>query len=211
VRLADQRGLPVITVERSRIHGILKKEQGHHQGVALEAGPYPYVSWRDALASAKEADEKPLLLMLDCLQDPQNAGSLLRTAEVLGVHGVILPKRRSVSVTPAVVNASSGAVEHMRVDRVSNLAQTLEQLKQAGVWAVGLEDVPEAENYADADLNRPLVLVVGSEGRGLSRLLRERCDFLINLPMKGQVTSLNAAVAGSIALYEIDRQWRKAG
>jgi len=147
--------------------------------------------------------------MLDCLQDPQNVGTLLRTAEVLGVHGIILPKRRAVEITPAVVNASAGAVEHLRVDIVSNLAQTLEQMKAANLWAVGLEDVPQATEYSLADLNRPLVLVVGSEGTGISRLLRERCDYLIRLPMRGKVGSLNAAVAGSVALYEINRQRAK--
>ncbi len=210
VRLAKQRNVPVIAVERSHINRIFEKEQGHHQGVALEVGAYPYVSWQDMLTFAEHANQKPLLLMLDCLQDPQNVGSLLRTAEVVGVHGVILPKRRAVSVTPAVVNASAGAVEHMHVNRVSNLAQTLERLKRTGVWAVGLEDVPEAIDYTAADLDRPLVLVVGSEGKGISRLLRERCDFLIRLPMRGRTGSLNAAVAGSIALYEIDRQSRGA-
>ncbi len=209
--LADQRGVPIATVKRSDIDRILDKERGHHQGVALEAGPYPYTPRQDILALAEQASQQPLILMLDCLQDPQNVGSLLRTAEVVGAHGAILPKRRAVSVTPAVVNASAGAVEHLRVDLVSNLAQTLEQLKQAGLWAVGLEDAPEAIEYSTADLNRPLVLVVGSEGKGMSRLLRERCDFLIRLPMRGRIGSLNAAVAGSVALYEIDRQCRKAG
>lgn len=207
--LAAQRGVPAITVQRSHIDRILEKERGHHQGIALEAGPYPYTPWQDALAAAEQENQKPLLLMLDCLQDPQNVGSLLRTAEVVGAHGAILPKRRAVGVTPAVVNASAGAVEHLRVDQVSNLAQTLEKLKQAGVWAVGLEDAPDAMEYTSADLNRPLVLVVGSEGKGMSRLLRERCDFLVRLPMRGSVGSLNAAVAGSVALYEIDRQWRR--
>jgi len=209
--LAQTRNVPRVVVERAQLDRLLGKEQGHHQGVALEAGEYPYSTWQGMLASAQAAGEMPLLLMLDCLQDPQNVGSLLRTAEVVGVHGAILPKRHAVDVTPAVVNASAGAVEHLRVDIVSNLAQTLERLKEAGVWAVGLEDTPDAAEYHQADLNRPLALVVGGEGKGVGRLLRERCDFLIRLPMRGRVGSLNAAVAGSVALYEIDRQRRLSG
>ncbi len=161
------------------------KDAGHHQGVALEVSGYPYVPWQEALRASQQAGEMPLLLVLDCLQDPQNLGSLLRTAEAVGVHGVVIPKRRAVDITPAVVNASAGAAEHLNVGIVTNLAQTLEQMKRANVWAVGLEATPDALPYTEADLNRPLALVVGSEGSGISRLLRERCDFLIRLPMRG--------------------------
>jgi 23S rRNA (guanosine2251-2'-O)-methyltransferase len=206
----EARKIPQVLVERAQLDKLVGSDQGHHQGIALEASEYPYVSWQDSLAAGEQAGQMPLLLMLDCLQDPQNVGTLLRTAEGIGVHGVILPKRRAVDITPAVVNASAGAVEHLRVDIVSNLAQTLEQMKAANLWAVGLEDVPQAAEYAQADLNRPLVLVVGGEGSGISRLLRERCDYLIRLPMRGKVGSLNASVAGSVALYEVDRQ-RKIG
>lgn len=207
---AQARKVPQVPVERSQLDRLVGGDQGHHQGVAAEVDEYPYVPWQEALAAGQRAGQMPLLLMLDCLQDPQNVGTLLRTAEVLGVHGIVLPKRRAVEITPAVVNASAGAVEHLRVDIVSNLAQTLEQMKAANLWAVGLEDVPQAAEYSLADLNRPLVLVVGSEGAGISRLLRDRCDYLIRLPMRGKVGSLNAAVAGSVALYEINRQ-RSAG
>lgn len=203
---AQARKASQVPVERGQLDRLVGGDQGHHQGVAMEASEYPYAPWQQALASAERAGQMPLLLMLDCLQDPQNVGTLLRTAEVIGVHGIILPKRRAVEITPAVVNASAGAVEHLRVDIVSNLAQTLEQMKAANLWAVGLENVPQAEDYSRADLNRPLVLVVGSEGTGISRLLREKCDYLIRLPMCGRVGSLNAAVAGSVALYEINRQ-----
>lgn len=207
---AHSRNVPRVAVERAQLDKIVGKNQGHHQGVALEASGYPYISWQESLAACSQSKEMPLFLMLDCLQDPQNVGSLLRTAEGVGVHGVILPKRRAVDITPAVVNASAGAVEHLRVDIVSNLAQTLEQMKAANLWAVGLEDTPAASGYAQAALDMPLVLVVGSEGSGISRLLRERCDFLIRLPMRGRIGSLNAAAAGSVALYEIDRQRRAA-
>ncbi len=203
---ARARNVPHVAVERDALDKLVGKDAGHHQGVALETSGYPYVPWQQALRACQQAGDKALFLVLDCLQDPQNLGSLLRTAEAVGVHGVVIPKRRAVEITPAVVNASAGATEHLRVDIVSNLAQTLEQMKRENVWAVGLEATPTALLYTEADLNRSLALVVGSEGSGISRLLRDRCDFLIRLPMRGKVGSLNAAVAGSVALYEIARQ-----
>ncbi|MFO7171050.1 MAG: 23S rRNA (guanosine(2251)-2'-O)-methyltransferase RlmB, partial [Chloroflexota bacterium] len=149
--------------------------------------------------------EPALLLLLDHLQDPQNIGTLLRTAEVVGVHGVVIPGRRSAEVTAAVVNASSGATEHLRIAVVTNLAQTIEEIQRAGVWVVGVEDDERAQDYDRADLDIPLALVVGAEGPGLARLTRDRCDFLVRLPMRGRIASLNAAVAGSIVLYHA---WR---
>jgi 23S rRNA (guanosine2251-2'-O)-methyltransferase len=148
-------------------------------------------------------------LILDSLQDPQNLGTLLRTAEVVGAHGVIIPRHRAAEITPAVCNASAGAVEHLLVAQVTNLVRTMEELKEGGVWIVAVENLPEAKDYRSVDLNMPLALVVGSEGHGLSRLVRERCDLWIKLPMRGKIHSLNAAVAGSIALYEAWQQ-RKA-
>jgi 23S rRNA (guanosine2251-2'-O)-methyltransferase len=171
-----------------------------------EASDYPYASVEQMLALASERDEPPWLLLLDCLQDPQNLGTLLRTAEVLGVHGIVLPERRAVQVTPAVVSASSGASEHLLIARVTNLVRAMNALKQQDVWIAGLEDMPEATPPWQADLRGPMAVVVGSEGRGIRRLVRETCDLSICLPMRGQVNSLNAAVAGSVALYEIARQ-----
>jgi len=202
---ARGRGIVPQRVERRQLDGL---GDVNHQGVAAEVEPYPYSDPEEMLMVAKERGESPLLLLLDCLQDPQNLGTLLRTAEAVGVHGVIIPKRRAVAVTPAVVNASAGAVEHLFIARVTNLVQAMERLKAADVWVAGLEDVPEAQLYHRADLNIPLALVVGSEGAGMRRLVRERCDFLIRLPMRGRISSLNASVAGSIALYEI---WRQRG
>jgi len=202
--LARRRQIPLQRVERRQLDEI----SSNHQGVAAEVSPYPYVDWEEILAEIERGQEMPLLLLLDCLQDPQNLGSLLRTAEIVGVQGVVLPKRRAVGVTPAVVNASAGAVEHLRVARVTNLARAMEELKGRDIWIVGLENVPQAQPYYQADLNLPLALVVGSEGRGMRRLVREKCDLLIKLPMRGRISSLNAAVAGSIALYEA---WRQRG
>jgi 23S rRNA (guanosine2251-2'-O)-methyltransferase len=181
----------------------------NHQGVMLEAGAYPYVDFAD-LVELTGGERTPLYLALDQLQDPQNVGALLRTAEAVGVDGVLIPEHRAAAITPAVVNASSGATEHLRIAPVTNLARSLERLKEAGVWVAGLEGVPEAGPLDEADLRGPLALVVGSEGGGISRLVRERCDFLVRLPMRGRIASLNAAVAGSIALYAIDRQRREA-
>jgi 23S rRNA (guanosine2251-2'-O)-methyltransferase len=181
-------------------------QHSNHQGVALETGDYPYAGVSEILAAAAQSEEPPFLLILDLLQDPQNVGTLLRTAEGVGVHGIVLQRRRAVGVTPAVVNASSGAVEHLLVAQETNLTRTMVQLKADGVWLYGLEATDEAAVYAETDLSGPLGLVVGSEGKGLRRLVRETCDMLIRLPMRGRVESLNAAVAGSVALYAVWQQ-----
>ncbi|MCC7355958.1 MAG: 23S rRNA (guanosine(2251)-2'-O)-methyltransferase RlmB [Anaerolineae bacterium] len=201
VARAQERDCPVQTVLRAQLDAL---GDVHHQGVAAEVGPFPHSDLDDLLNVAKAQGEPPLLLILDHLQDPQNLGSLLRTAEAVGVHGAILPERRAAGITPAVSHASAGAVEHLSVALVTNLAQTIEYLKTQSVWLVGLE--PQAIPYDRADLKGPLALVVGAEGAGLSRLVREKCDFLISLPLSGHVGSLNAAVAGAIALYEARRQ-----
>lgn len=203
LELAEQAGLRTTQVPRSALDDLTGG--ANHQGVALEAGPYPYVDVDRILALAAQRDEQPLLLLLDHLQDPQNVGTLLRTAEVVAVHGVVLPDRRAAAVTPAVVNASSGAVEHLLIAQTTNLVQTIEGLKQHGVWIAGLEDDPRALPFDTQRSDLPLALVVGAEGPGLGRLVREHCDFLLRLPMAGQLASLNASVAGSIALYSL---WR---
>jgi 23S rRNA (guanosine2251-2'-O)-methyltransferase len=172
------------------------------QGVIARVSGYPYAEVDDLLALAQERGEPPFLLALDSLQDPQNVGSLLRTAEAVGVHGVILPERRAVGITPAVSRASAGAVEWLRVAMVTNLARTLDVLKEAGVWIVGVEDLPEAQDYRQVDLNMPLALVVGSEGRGTRRLVMEKCDLLVRIPMRGHINSLNVSVAGALVLYQ---------
>jgi 23S rRNA (guanosine2251-2'-O)-methyltransferase len=186
----------------------LEKSGGevNHQGLAAEVSGYPYLDLADLLDAAKSSGESPFLLLLDHLQDPQNLGSLLRTAEAVGVHGVVLPHRRAAPVTPAAVRASAGAAEHAHVAQVANLVRAMESLKAAGVWLAGLEALPDAQLYTQANLDGSLGLVIGSEGQGVARLVRERCDFLIRLPMYGQVESLNAAVAGAVALYEARRQ-----
>ncbi|MFN2185663.1 MAG: 23S rRNA (guanosine(2251)-2'-O)-methyltransferase RlmB, partial [Anaerolineae bacterium] len=178
----------------------------NHQGLAAEVSGYPYVEMAEPMRLARESQASPFLLLLDHVQDPQNLGSLLRTAEAAGVHGVIIPGRRAAGVTPAAVRTSAGAAEHVRVALVANLVQAMRQLKAEGVWIAGLEAAPDAQLYTKAALSGPLGLVIGSEGQGLARLVRETCDFLIRLPMLGRVESLNAGVAGAIALYEARRQ-----
>ncbi len=206
VKMAELAGMTIQRVERQLLDKQLR--DANHQGVMLDTGEYPYVELDECLALATERGEPPLLLLLDHLQDPQNIGTLLRTAEVVGVHGVALPGRRAAEITPAVVNASSGATEHLKIVLVTNLSQTIATLQKQGVWVVGLEDDEQAQDLDSADLNLPLALVVGAEGPGLARLVRERCDFLVRLPMAGQIASLNASVAGSIALYNA---WRQRG
>ena len=198
LKLAGERRIAVQRVPRAQLDRI---SQGH-QGMAAEVSGYPYLALDELVTSA----QVPLVLVLDCVQDPQNLGTLLRTAEATGVGGVVIAQDRAASITPAVVNASSGATEHLRIARVTNIVRTLEKLKKSGIWVVGLEDKPEAQDYATVDLRGPLAIVVGSEGEGIRRLVRETCDFVVKLPMLGAVTSLNVAVAGSIVLYETLRQ-----
>jgi 23S rRNA (guanosine2251-2'-O)-methyltransferase len=206
VKLAEKASVPIERVDRHELDRRLR--DANHQGVALECDDYPYAELDDCIALAEERGEPALLLLLDHLQDPQNVGTLLRTAEIVGAHGVVLPGRRAAEITPAVVNASSGATEHLRVVVVSNLAQTIGELQKTGVWVAGVEDDDRAQEYDRVDLDMPLALVIGAEGAGLARLTRERCDFLLKLPMRGQIASFNAAVAGSIVLYHA---WRVRG
>ncbi len=197
LQLARGLKLPVKRVPRSELDRIAKV----HQGLALEVASYPYVEVDAILGWARKLGERPFILALDHVQDPHNLGALLRTAEVGGIHGAIIPGRRAVGVTPAVVSTSAGASEHLRLAQVTNLVRTLESLKAEGLWVVGMESRPSARPYDQVDLNLPLVLVVGAEDQGLSRLVRERCDLLVRLPMRGHIESLNASVAGGIVLY----------
>jgi 23S rRNA (guanosine2251-2'-O)-methyltransferase len=203
ISLAKQAGVRNVQVRRQDLDQL---GDVHHQGVALETSDYPYSSLDEIVASARSRGEAPLILLLDLLKDPQNVGSLLRTAEAAGAHGVVIQRRRAAGITPAVVQSSAGAVEHLLVAQVTNLVDAIGRLKGYDVWVAGLEATRDAQFYTEADLTGALALVVGSEGEGLRRLVRERCDFLVQLPMHGQVTSLNASVAGSIVLYEVLRQ-----
>ena len=199
VALAKAKKLPVQQVDRDQLDVWLAG--ANHQGVMLRAGAYPYAEVATMLARAQKRDEPPFLLILDRVQDPQNLGSLFRAAEAFGVHGVILPRHRAAHITPAVVNASAGAVEHLLVATATNLVTEMKALKEEGLWIAGLEARPDAVDLQQVDLRGPLAVVVGSEGFGLSRLVAETCDWLVKLPMRGHINSLNAAVAGSIFLF----------
>ncbi|MBC8162050.1 MAG: 23S rRNA (guanosine(2251)-2'-O)-methyltransferase RlmB [Roseiflexaceae bacterium] len=198
-KLAEGAGVPIERIERQALDKQLR--DANHQGVALECGPYPYVELDDCLKLAETRGQQIFLLLLDHLQDPQNIGTLLRTAEAVGVHGVIMPGRRAAEITPAVVNASAGATEHLHIAIVTNLAQTIDEVQKQGVWVVGADEDERSQLYDQVDMDMPLALVIGAEGTGLARLTREKCDFIVKLPMVGQIESLNAAVAGSILLY----------
>jgi 23S rRNA (guanosine2251-2'-O)-methyltransferase len=198
-------GVTVETTSRRRLDELTRG--ANHQGVAALVAPREYAEVDDLLSRAEARDEPPLLLVLDAIQDVQNLGSLLRTAEAVGAHGAVLLEHRSAGLTPAVDKTSAGAVEFLPVARVTNLTRTLEDLKKRGIWCIGL-DGKAPTTYDKANLTGPIALVVGNEAKGISRLVREHCDLLIRLPMRGHMASLNAAVAGSVALYEI---WRQRG
>jgi 23S rRNA (guanosine2251-2'-O)-methyltransferase len=196
LQMAKQRKIPVERVPRAQ----LEKLKANHQGLALEVSAYPYADLTDVFELAEKRQEPLFVLLLDTLNDPQNFGTLLRTAEAVGVHGVVIPLARTVEMTPAVVNASSGASEHLLVTQ-ENLHQAIDELKKAGAWVVGLEGGNTATPAEHVRLDGALGLVVGSEGEGMRALVAKSCDVLMKLPMRGQIESLNAAVAGSVALY----------
>jgi len=203
---AKTRGVVVQTADKHKLDQMVPGIP--HQGIVAQAAAATYVEVDDLLALAAERGEAPLLVLLDEVEDPHNLGSVLRTADCTGVHGVIVPKRRSASLTAVVAKTSAGAVEYVPVARVSNMTQTIERLKEAGVWVAGAAGEAQTDVYR-ANLTGPLAIVIGNEGRGLSRLVRESCDFLVSLPMMGRIHSLNASVAAGVILYEAVRQRRE--
>lgn len=200
---ALSRRLVIRTMERTQLDKLTRF--GHHQGFALKASPYPYVDFEDILADARD-DENALVVVLDHLEDPQNVGSILRTACAIGATGVVIPEDRACGVTPAVVRASAGGAEHIRVAHVVNIVRAMQDLKDAGFWLTGLDWGPDAKPYTQIDFKGRVGLVVGAEGAGISRLARETCDFIAELPMPGGFESLNAGVATAVTLYEVLRQ-----
>lgn len=198
LRLASTRRIPVERVPREKLDRLGENPQG----VAAEVSAYPYVDLEDILDRAVSRSEELFVLVLDVIQNPQNLGTLLRTAEAAGVHGVVIPQHRAAEVTPAVVTASSGATEHMLIAQ-GNISRSLEQLKTAGAWVVGLEGGENARPVSEVPLAGSIAVVVGNEGEGMRPLVRQSCDFLLALPMRGRIESLNAAVAGSIVIYQV--------
>ncbi len=201
VALAKEGGYPIKEVFPEK----LDEMAGHiHQGVAVTLSAVEYADVEDILARAAEKGEKPFILIADEIEDPHNLGALIRTAETAGAHGVIIPKRRNVGLTAAVFKTSAGAAAHLPVARVANLAAAVDRLKEEGVWIYGAD--MEGQNWCQTDFSGGVALIVGSEGNGISRLLKEKCDVMVSLPMQGEVNSLNASVAGGIILYEVARQ-----
>lgn len=201
--LAREKQVPVETVKADKLERLLPNFR--HQGVAALAAPLAFSTLETVLEKAKAKGEAPFLLLLDELEDPQNVGALIRTADAAGVHGVLLPKRRSCPLNAVVAKISAGAVEYVPVVQIGNIVQILEQLKAQGFWVAGA-DMDGTQLYFEADLTGPLVMVVGAEGKGLGRLVKEKCDILVRMPMLGGVSSLNASAAGAILLYEVRRQ-----
>jgi len=201
--IAAERHITVVRVDRFDLDRVLGSV--NHQGIAAATRPYQYTPFEDVVAAARNSGEKPLLVLFDSVQDPQNLGSILRTAEAVGVDGAVLPKHNQAGITPAVVRASAGAVEHLPIAEVTNLRQSIATLKEAGYWIVGL-DMEGGTDYDNFDVDSPVALVVGGEGHGLNRMVAEETDYLVRLPMRGRIGSLNASVAAGIVLYEIGRR-----
>lgn len=202
LQLAKDKGVIVQSVPKKKIDGLTDT---NHQGIAAAVAAYNYASLDDLFEAAASKNEDPFFLILDELEDPHNLGSIMRTADAIGVHGLIIPKRRAVGLTGVVAKASTGAIEHVPVVRINNLSQTVDELKKRGVWIAGT-DAKESVDYRRMDASLPLAVIIGSEGKGMSRILREKCDFLYQLPMVGHVTSLNASVAASLLMYEVYRK-----
>lgn len=202
INAARDKKILIQFVERKLMDKISEGE--NHQGVIAYVSPYHYYELEELIQLAKEKNEEPLLIICDEITDPHNLGSIIRTANAVGAHGVIIPKRRSAAINQTVVKTSCGAVEYVPVARVTNITQAIKQLQNLGIWVVGTD--MDAPLYYEANLTGNIAIVIGNEGEGISRLVKESCDLMVSLPMLGQVSSLNAAVAGSIVMYEAIRQ-----
>lgn len=198
--LAKDKGVVVKEVDRRKLDAMCGGSS--HQGVVAKVTPFKYSEVIDILSLAKEKGEKPFVIILDEIEDPHNLGSIIRTAELCGAHGIIIPKRRNVGVTPTVYKCSAGAIEHMKIAKVTNINATIDQLKEEGIWIYGADI--EGNDYSyNVDFSGPCALIIGSEGRGISKLTLKKCDVLVKIPMIGKINSLNASVAGGIMMYEV--------
>ncbi|RBP01942.1 23S rRNA (guanosine(2251)-2'-O)-methyltransferase RlmB [Rossellomorea aquimaris] len=202
VGLAKELNVMVQYVPKKKIEQMVSE---NHQGVVASVAAYQYAEIDDLFHRAEQKGEDPFILILDELEDPHNLGSIMRTADAAGAHGIIIPKRRAVGLTSTVAKASTGAIEHIPVARVTNLSRAVDELKERGVWVAGT-DAKGKQDFRQLDGTLPIGLIIGSEGKGMSRILRDKCDFLVQLPMVGHVTSLNASVAASILMYEVYRK-----
>ena len=202
IAVAKEKGVPVQFLERSKLDSMAKGIR--HQGVLAQVSPVEYVELEDILSKAREKQEDPFIILLDELEDPHNLAAILRSADAAGAHGVLIPKRRSCPLSATVAKTSAGAVEHVPVARIGNIVQTIKALKEEGLWVAGAD--MDGKNYYETDLTGPLLLVVGSEGQGIGRLVKEQCDFIVRIPMLGAINSLNASVAGSVLMFEVTKQ-----
>ena len=203
--LAMARERNVIIVEKDKRQMEQMAQTPNYQGVIAIVPPFEYCEIEDILEDAKNKNEDPFVLILDGIEDPHNLGSIIRTAETAGIHGVIIPKRRAASVNSTVSKVSAGAVEHMKIARVTNISDSIQKLKDNGLWICGT-DIDAKNYYYDQDLKGPLGIVIGNEGQGMSEKVKKNCDFLVKIPMKGKVTSLNASVSTGIVVYEAVKQ-----
>ncbi len=202
IALAKEKRVMVQQVDKNKLDAMFPKQ--NHQGVAASVASADYVDWQDILDAARKKGEDPFIVILDELEDPHNLGAILRSVDAVGAHGVIIPKRRAVPLTDGVAKASAGAIEHVPVARVSNIVQVIEELKKQGVWVAGAH---MHGNYMHKqDMTGPLAIVIGSEGKGLGKLVSESCDYIVSIPMQGKINSLNASVAAGVLLYEAYRQ-----
>lgn len=200
INLARKNRIQISEVDKNKLNAM--SSTGAHQGVIATISPIDYVSVDDILNIAKEKGEQPFIIILDEIEDPHNLGSVIRSANAFGAHGVIIPKHRSASVTATTVKTSAGACFHTPVAKVTNLVNTMKELKKQGIWITGA-DMGGEKNIYSADLSGPIAIVIGNEGVGLSRLVREECDFIVNIPMVGEIESLNASVSASIFMYKV--------
>ena len=205
IKLAKQNKIIMSETEKTKLDQM--SETKNHQGVIAIVPPYEYADVDDILDAAKKKNEDPFIIILDEIEDPHNLGSIIRTAECAGAHGIIIPKRRSALVNSTVVKTSAGATSYMKVARVNNLNETIEYLKEHNVWVYGT-DMLGSSYYDEQDYKGGVAIVVGSEGEGMGRLIKEKCDFLIKIPMKGKINSLNASVSAAIVMYEVMKQRR---
>ena len=200
--IASDRKIPIMEVDRQKLDSLTFG--GHHQGIVALAAERNYASVDDILAYAEERGEKPFIIILDGIEDPHNLGAIIRSAECSGAHGVIIPKRRAVGLTSTAAKASAGAIEHMRVAKVTNLASTIDALKERGLWLYAAD--MDGQSYYDTDLTGAVGLVMGSEGFGISRLVKEKCDFVVSIPLYGNVNSMNVSCAAAVLMTEVARQ-----
>lgn len=200
INIAKEKGLVIKEVDRKKLDGM--SGGLNHQGVIAQVTPFIYSEVSDMLAKAKAKNEDPFIIILDEIEDPHNLGSIIRTAELCGAHGIIIPKRRNVGITSTVYKCSVGAIEHMKIAKVTNVNVAIDELKAKGLWIYGADIAGEEYSY-EVDFNGPCAIVIGSEGRGISKLTLKKCDKLVKIPMVGKINSLNASVAGGIMMYEI--------